>query len=113
MKFYGRSVEINKIRSYWNVVKTGISKILVISGRRRIGKTRLALEATSDFPHLYFFVTRKKVIELLRDWSVQTKEALGNVFFGEFQDIENFLNLLFDYSKKNNLSVIFDEFQNL
>jgi AAA+ ATPase superfamily predicted ATPase len=112
MKFYGRSAEIDKIRSYWNQVKTGISKILVISGRRRIGKTRLALEATSDFSHLYFFVTRKKVTELLRDWSVQIKEALGDVFFGEFRDIEDLLNFLFDYSKQNPLSVIFDEFQN-
>ena len=112
MKFYGRSTELNKIGSYWNDVKTGMSKILVISGRRRIGKTRLALESTQNIPSLYFFVTRKKVIELLRDWSAQTKKALGNVFFGEFTNMEEFLEFLFDYSKKNPLSVIFDEFQN-
>ena len=112
MKFYGRSAEIGKIRSYWNEVKTGMSKILVISGRRRIGKTRLALESTSKIPRLYFFVTRKKVTELLRDWSAQIKEVLGNVFFGEFQSMEDFLNFLFDYSRQNPLSVIFDEFQN-
>ncbi|MBC8527803.1 MAG: ATP-binding protein [Candidatus Cloacimonetes bacterium] len=112
MKFYGRSAEIDKIRRYWNHVKTGISKILVITGRRRIGKTRLVLEATSDIPHLYFFVTRKKVTELLRDWSAQVKGTLGDIFFGEFRDMEDFLNFLFDYSKQNPISVIFDEFQN-
>jgi hypothetical protein len=112
MKFYGRKKELQKIKTYWNVVKNGVSKILVITGRRRIGKTRLALEATKDIPSLYFFVTRKKVAELLRDWSAQIKDTLENSYLGEFTKVEEFLNFLFEYSRKNPLSVIFDEFQN-
>ncbi len=112
MKFYGRKKELQQIRSYLNVVKTGVSKILVITGRRRIGKTRLALEATKAIPSLYFFVTRKKVAELLRDWSAQIKNTLENTYVGEFSQVEDFLNFLFEYSRKHPLSVIFDEFQN-
>ena len=112
MKFYGRKKDLRKIKTYWDVVKTGVSKILVITGRRRIGKTRLALEATKDIPSLYFFVTRKKVAELLRDWSAQIKDTLENSYIGEFSKVEEFLNFLFEYSRKNPLTVIFDEFQN-
>lgn len=112
MKFYGRRQELEKIGSYWRLVKKGGSKILVISGRRRIGKTRLILEATQKVNRIYFFVTRKKVTELLRDWSEQVRKELGAVFFGEFTSFEQFLEFLFHLSQQNPLTVIFDEFQN-
>jgi len=111
MKFYGRDVEYSKINSYWSQVKKGVSKILVIYGRRRIGKTRLALEAVQEFPHLYFFVTRKKITSLLQDWTMQIKAEIEGVY-GDFRRMEDLLLFLFEYSRKNPVVVIFDEFQN-
>jgi len=97
MRFYGRTEQLKKIGSYSKSLISGQSKILVITGRRRIGKTRLVLEAVKDIPHY---------------WSEQIKEKLGNVFFGELQKLDDLLKFLFDYSKTNPLTVIFDEFQN-
>ena len=112
MRFYGRRNEIEKIRSYYRLVKSGNSKMLVITGRRRIGKTRLALESVKNIPYLYFFVRKKRIRELLSDWSEEIRRVFGNVFYGEFRSIEDFLNFLFDFSLKNSMVAIFDEFQN-
>lgn len=112
MKFYGRERELAKIRGYIDQVTISGAKIVVISGRRRIGKTRLALEAVKDKPKLYFFVTRKKEEDLLSDWSAEIRRVLGNVYFGEITKIEDLLQFLFDYTQNQPLAVIFDEFQN-
>ncbi len=112
MRFYGRREELIKIRSYIDGDNTDESNILVISGRRRIGKTRLSLEAVKNTNHLYFFVTRKKETDLLSDWSFQIKEKLGDVFWGDLRNLDDLLKFLFQYSKLNPLTVIFDEFQN-
>ena len=112
MKFYGREAELVKIRGYIDQVKAAGAKILVVSGRRRIGKTRLVLEAVKDTPHIYFFVTRKKEEDLLRDWSEEIRRKLGKVFFGEFRKLEELLEFLYDYTQNTPLTVIFDEFQN-
>ncbi|MFA5245820.1 MAG: ATP-binding protein [Pedobacter sp.] len=112
MKFYGRELELAKLEGYDEQVKTNKSKLVVISGRRRIGKTRLALEAIRDKQHLYFFVTRKKEEDLLRDWSAEIKRKFGDVFFGELRQMEDLLQFLFTFADNNPLAVVFDEFQN-
>ncbi len=112
MKFYGRELELSKIEGYLEQIKTNKAELVVIIGRRRIGKTRLALEAIKNKPNLYFFVTRKKEEDLLRDWSAEIRRKFDNVFFGELQKVEDLLQFLFEYANNNPLAVVFDEFQN-
>ena len=112
MKFYGRSEYIDRIKSYKILSENKGSKILVITGRRRIGKTRLIIEATEKDKRLYFYVSRKKIAELLLEWSEMIKDELGEVFFGKISSIEELLSFLFQYTKSTPLTVVFDEFQN-
>ena len=112
MKFYGRSKELEKIKNYVKSSTKEKTQMLVISGRRRIGKTRLALEAVKNENYLYFFVTRKKEAALITDWSEHIIEKLGNAFLGNLQKIDDLLKFLFEYAKSTTLTVIFDEFQN-
>ena len=65
-----------------------------------------------NIPHLYFFVRKKRINELLFDWTKEIKRVFGNVFFGAFRTLEDFLDFLFEYSNQKPFVVIFDEFQN-
>ncbi len=112
MKFYGRKRELERISICRKRVKSEGTQIVVISGRRRIGKTRLAMESVINHKYLYFFVTRKKIKDLLRDWSEEIRRQLGNVLFGELKRIEDLLEFLYEYSRSEEITVIFDEFQN-
>ncbi|MDA8052798.1 MAG: hypothetical protein M0012_01425, partial [Deltaproteobacteria bacterium] len=60
MKFYGRIKELETLRSSLSSVKTtSASKMTVITGRRRVGKTKLILEAFGE-NMLYLFIARKE-----------------------------------------------------
>jgi AAA+ ATPase superfamily predicted ATPase len=58
MKFYNREKEIEHLRQICKK-SAEYAQFTVITGRRRIGKTRLLLKATEGLPTLYFFVSRK------------------------------------------------------
>jgi len=113
MKFYGREKELSLIKHFFNTVKNKGSRILVITGRRRIGKTRLALESVKNQNYLYFFTKKKKINEIVSEWSNEVKSKYGEVFYGNFDSFEDFLKFLFDFSKKKPIILIFDEVQNL
>ena len=60
MKFYGRKKEIKKIREYFKLVKSGNSKMLVITGRRRIGKTPFSHRICEKYTPFVFFCSQEK-----------------------------------------------------
>jgi len=113
MKFYGREKELSLIGHFFNTVKNKGSRILVITGCRRIGKTRLVLESVITKNYLYFFTKKKKINEIISEWSNEVKNKYGEVFYGNFDSFEDFLKFLFDFSKKKPIILIFDEVQNL
>jgi len=113
MKFYGREKELALIKHFTGTVEKKGSRILVITGRRRIGKTRLALESVKNKNSLYFFTKKKRINEIIAEWSNEIKNKYGEVFYGSFNSFEEFLKFLFDFSKKKPIILIFDEVQNL
>ncbi|MCL4417223.1 MAG: ATP-binding protein [Actinobacteria bacterium] len=113
MKFYGREKELALMQHFFTTVKNKGSRILVITGRRRIGKTRLVLESAKNKDYLYFFTKKKKINEIISEWSNEIKNKYGEVFYGNFVFFEDFLKFLFDFSKKKPIILIFDEVQNL
>ncbi len=108
MKFYNRKRELTLIRSFMQ--KRNRAHIIVITGRRRIGKTRLVLEAVGD-KGIYLFAKNKTFPELLNDWT----EELAKKFkiYGKFENFEQFLDFLFSKAKNTPITVIFDEVQRL
>ena len=77
MRFYDREKEKKTIISFAR--KTDRARIVVLTGRRRIGKTRLLLELFGE-DALYLFTKKKSYIELIKEWS----EILGNIW--DFRD---------------------------
>ena len=69
-KFYDRVREINKLRELQGQAYGDYSRFVVLTGRRRVGKTSLVYnfirETQADAPGLYFFVGRKTETVLVR-----------------------------------------------
>ena len=60
--FYDRDEELAELKQRLEQVKAGSSQMLVLTGRRRIGKTTLVNQAfaTGTTPYLFFFVSAEK-----------------------------------------------------
>ncbi|MEA2098110.1 MAG: DUF234 domain-containing protein [Patescibacteria group bacterium] len=111
MKFYNREKEIKIINEIVKKSKKS-GQLIVLQGKRRVGKTALILHTFKKQNFLYFFVSKKTEKELLDDFKEEISKKLDLPYLGEFKSLKHLLEFLFDYSKKNNLIVVFDEFQN-
>jgi uncharacterized protein len=110
MDFFNRETEIERL----HVIKNASEKhaqMTVVTGRRRIGKTQLLLEATKNYITLYFFIAKKSEQFLCQDFVQEIKNKLSVPILGEINSFSLLFEYLMDYSKSNNLTVIIDEFQ--
>jgi len=104
MKFYDRKDEIKKLRTLTSLDK---STMIVIYGRRRVGKTRLVQHVFGN-DSFYFFVAEKEERLILDDFRTILMERRDYV--PNFTDLDDFFGFLFTLSDKE--IFIFDEFQN-
>jgi AAA+ ATPase superfamily predicted ATPase len=107
MEFQNRTNELQAIRNLEQLSEEH-AHMLVMFGRRRVGKTRLIIESMDS---IYFFVDKKTSSLLLREYSDILKTELSG-FVPEFSNWDDFVRFLFEYSKTNHLKIVFDEFQN-
>ena len=107
MKFYNREKEIEDIKNFSKLAETH-AHMLVVMGRRRVGKTRLIKDAAGGN---YFFVDKKSSGLLLKEFSESLGTSLGT-FVPEFANWDDFVRYIFEYSKEKYIIVVFDEFQN-
>ncbi len=112
MKFYDREQELTRIKKEFTKLKNH-SSVLVLAGRRRIGKTRLVFEAHKERPFLYFFVGKKNMPDLIEEWTEEINTKIGKVH-GEFKNFSQLIDYLFHISKSDQkeITVFFDEVQN-
>ena len=80
MKFYDREEEQELLE---NIREASLqeSQMTVLFGRRRIGKTQLALQCTAGNLTLYFFVARKAETLLCQDFVEEAENKLLAVMF--------------------------------
>ncbi len=109
MKFYNRRDEIEALRKALTLSRSGLV-LVTITGRRRVGKTRLVREFLSsvDAKYLNFFFSVKSERLLLDDFSREIELKLG--YSPRFKDFQDFLR----YVERIDVdAVFFDEFQNV
>jgi AAA+ ATPase superfamily predicted ATPase len=106
MHFYGREAELRLMEHLYATSPS----FLVITGRRRVGKTELIKEFCRGKQALYFYVDANKSIEVLIEefgrLMVRTLDLPGYI---RIDTPESFLEFLFSYDHP--LVVVFDEFQ--
>ena len=111
MKFYNREKELKKLKEIEKMAKRQ-AQMTVITGRRRVGKTELVsqfIKKRNDC--FYFFVERKRTKTILEEWT----EILSQRFSflsTPFSSWSEFWHFIFEISKKEQITIIFDEFQN-
>jgi AAA+ ATPase superfamily predicted ATPase len=110
MKFYDRENELH-ILTEMHSRSLSSAKMTVLYGRRRIGKTSLALQAVQDLDYVYFFVTRKSEVLLCQDYLEEIQQSLRIRVFGEFTRFRDVFAYLTDLSKSKPFTLIIDEFQ--
>ncbi len=106
MKFVDREEELSAIRSR---LDSNDFEMIVVYGRRRIGKTRLILEALAERPHIYYLAVEgdnirhfikaasrsvPKIAHVREDW-----ESIFSFLIDEIVVIDEFPNLIKEDSR--------------
>lgn len=106
MQFYNREKEL----ALMQLLKERSPSFLVITGKRRVGKTELIKQFIKDQRSLYFFVDSNKSIDILMDeFDHLLKERLKLPDYIKVDTPENFLEFLTSYEQ--DLVIAIDEFQ--
>ena len=87
------------------------AQFTVLTGRRRIGKTSLVLNAFSDAPLLYFFVARKAESELCQGYARQLEQMSGLPVIGEVSRFSEVFRFVMEMAKAKPVTLMIDEFQ--
>lgn len=105
--FIGRKEELTKLESLY---ASGKFECAVIYGRRRVGKTTLINEFVRDKRTIYFTGLETSQEENLANLSKSIME-LGQVSAkAAFQSFEDALEAVYEYSKKERIVLVIDEF---
>ena len=110
MKFYNREKEQEELKKILLQSKNE-SKMTVLMGRRRIGKTELALKC-EDSVVLYFFVGKKAESLLCQDFTEEINRKLDSPIAGKINSFSEIFRIVMKLSAKQPFTLIIDEFQN-
>lgn len=110
MKFYNRENELAILKKA-DELKSRRSVMTILIGRRRIGKTTLALQPFTEGKKLYFFISKKEESLLCEEFIGEIKERLAIPIFGTVTKFEDLFALLMEWGKTNPFTLIIDEFQ--
>ena len=106
MRFYNRERELALMEQLKNTPPS----FLVITGRRRVGKTELIREFCRDKKTLYYYVDQNKSIDIMMDeFGRYTATILDMPGYVSIDSPESLLEFLFSY--EHPVVVVFDEFQ--
>jgi AAA+ ATPase superfamily predicted ATPase len=110
MKFYNRENEIARLREI-QAQSLENAQFTVVTGRRRVGKTQLLLQAAAAQPTLYFFVSRKAENYLCEDFQQEISEKLQIPMLGNVANFGQLFKFLMQLSATRPFNLIIDEFQ--
>ncbi len=107
-QFVDREEELAFLDEAW---KRG-PQLIVIYGRRRIGKTELLLRFARDRPHLYFLADKTSIPNNLRRLARRMADYLGRPSFARisFQDWESLFREFVEWKGEERMVMIIDEF---
>ena len=110
MKFYARTQELNLLNQLKEQTKD-TARMTVLTGRRRVGKTKLALEFAGNHKYLYFFIAKKSETLLCEEFLAEIKKQFSVPVIGEIRFFKDIFALLLELAKAEQFTLILDEFQ--
>ena len=114
-KFYDREHEMTVLRELQRQSYNDYSRFVVLTGRRRVGKTslvyKLISETKDDTPGLYFFVGRKTETVLVRTFVQEVREKLGEFVPDGMTSFRELFQMILEIGKRKKFTLFIDEFQ--
>ena len=117
--FFGRQKELSLLNRMLEQVISDGSRMVVVTGRRRVGKTALIVQAFSEQTEalfLYFFVNselgEKRNIELFWNLNIDKLSALSSLLEPP-ASFSKLFSFLVEFSKTRPIIFVMDEFQNV
>ena len=110
MKFYGRESELTELRKTRSLSERR-GYMTVITGRRRIGKTRLVKESLSGEKYIYLFINRQNERLLCERLTKEIRETIDTPIYSPFTEFRTLFNFLLDMATTQHITVVVDEFQ--
>jgi len=111
MKFYNRRNELAELKRIKNLSFIEHSRMTVLTGRRRIGKTRLLMKSVEDEPTVYLFVGRKTEAALCQEYIKVISNALNTFVPSEISSFRSLFQYLMEIGTQKSFNLIIDEFQ--
>jgi hypothetical protein len=110
--FANRQQELQFLQQHYGTKK---AELIVIYGRRRVGKTELALQFSKNKPHVYFLADRRPEAELIHELKQRMSLFLKDESFAKLA-VKDWIELFEEFTKWNknpNTIIILDEFPSL
>jgi len=111
MKFYNRTSEIAELQRIKKLSFTEHSRMTVITGRRRIGKTSLIMKSVENEPTVYLFVGRKIEAALCNEYIHHIANTLNVFVPNEIASFRNLFQYLMEIGTQKSFNLVIDEFQ--
>lgn len=113
MHFVGRTQELEALQAAFKGAAHGPSRMTVVTGRRRVGKTTLIRESTKNQPSVTWFMTAATEKDLVARLTQTTISTLGPIVPEGLTTFAGLFESLMLYARHHHFSLVMDEFQNL
>jgi len=110
--FVNRQQELQFLEEHY---KTQTAELVIIYGRRRVGKTEFTIQFSKNKPHIYFLADQRSETELIQELKQQMSLYLQNESFAKLA-IHDWIDLFKEFTKWNKNTytlIIIDEFPDL
>ena len=111
MKFYNRKKELAELQKVRELAFAEHSKLTVLTGRRRIGKTSLIFKSCEDTLTLYWFVKRSNEADLCARFVDITSQTLNITIPGRIYSFTELFEFVMELGTRMKFNLVIDEFQ--
>ena len=111
MKFYNREKELDWLGHTREIAFGNHSQMTMVTGRRRIGKTKLILKSCEGTPTVYLFIDRSNEAMLCGTCAHEASEALGIYISPEITSFTSLFETLMNIGRNKTFNLVIDEFQ--
>lgn len=111
MKFYNRESELDELKRIQNLSFNDFSRMTVVTGRRRIGKTSLVMKSVENTPTVYLFIGRKNEATLCTEFVPAIASSLNTYVPEGIQSFRSLFQFLMELATQRSFNLVIDEFQ--
>jgi hypothetical protein len=111
MKFYDRKLELQQLADIRQIAFSNHSQMTVVTGRRRIGKTKLIMKSCEGSVTVYLFVSRNNEAALCGLFADELRRALGCYVPDGVQSFVQLFELIMVVGKSQSFNLVIDEIQ--